>query len=79
MTATTATINIHPVTEDWFQRIGYGSMLVFVAALQFSIAIANIFLSLALLMPKPFLVDALDPVRRAKSRTLVRTAVTNTV
>ena len=49
--ATTATLQAQTTTtEDWFQRIGYGGLLAFVAALQFSIAIANIFLALALLM-----------------------------
>ena len=32
------------------ERIGFGALLAFVAALQFSIAIADIFLSVALLM-----------------------------
>jgi hypothetical protein len=36
--------------KDWVTRIGFGALLGFVAALQFSIAIANIFLTLALLM-----------------------------
>ena len=36
--------------KDWFARIGYGGLLGFVAALQFSIAAANIFLALSLLM-----------------------------
>jgi len=35
---------------EWFQRIGYFSLLAFVSALQFSIAAANVFLALALLM-----------------------------
>ena len=35
---------------DWFQRIGYVGLLGFVSALQFSIAAANIFLGLSLLM-----------------------------
>jgi O-antigen ligase len=38
------------MNRDWIVRIGYGSLLGFVAALQFSIAGANIFLALALLM-----------------------------
>lgn len=38
------------MTRDWFERIGYISLLAFVAALQFSIAAANICLGLALLM-----------------------------
>jgi O-antigen ligase len=38
------------MTRDWFERIGYWSLLGFVSALQFSIAAANIFLGLALLM-----------------------------
>jgi len=36
--------------REWFQRIGYFALLGFVAALQFSIAAANIFLALSLLM-----------------------------
>jgi O-antigen ligase len=36
--------------RDWFERVGFVSLLGFVAALQFSIAAANIFLSVALLM-----------------------------
>jgi len=48
--AATATLPAHLVEDDRFQRVGYAALLVFVAALQFSIAIANIFLSLALLM-----------------------------
>src|SRR4051794_17280450 len=36
--------------DDWFQRIGFAGLLGFVAALQFSIAVANIFFGLALLM-----------------------------
>jgi hypothetical protein len=35
---------------DWFQRIGYFGVLGFVSALQFSIAAANVFLGLSLLM-----------------------------
>ena len=35
---------------DWIQRIGYFGLLGFVSALQFSIAAANIFLGLSLLM-----------------------------
>ena len=35
---------------DWFQRIGYFGLLGFVSALQVSIAAANIFLGLSLLM-----------------------------
>ena len=38
------------MTRDWLARIGYGGLLGFVSALQFSIAAANIFLSLSLLM-----------------------------
>lgn len=38
------------MNRDWFERIGYISLLGFVAALQFSIAAANIFLGLSLLM-----------------------------
>jgi len=36
--------------RDWFERIGYLSLLAFVATLQFSIAAANICLGGALLM-----------------------------
>src|SRR4051812_3831122 len=36
--------------EDWFKRVGFLGLLGFVAALQFSIAAANIFFGLALLM-----------------------------
>ena len=39
-----------PVKPDWFKHIGFGALLGFVAALQFSIAVANIFFGLALLM-----------------------------
>src|SRR5688572_15810586 len=35
---------------DWFQRVGYFALLGFVSALQFSIAAANVFLGLSLLM-----------------------------
>lgn len=35
---------------EWFQRIGYAGLLGFVSALQFSIAAANVFLGLSLLM-----------------------------
>jgi len=38
------------MNSDWIPRIGYGALLGFVAALQFSIAAANILLGLALLM-----------------------------
>jgi O-antigen ligase len=38
------------MNRDWLTRIGYVGLLGFVAALQFSIAAANIFLGLALLM-----------------------------
>lgn len=38
------------MNRDWFQRIGYFGLLGFVSALQFSIAAANIFLGLSLLM-----------------------------
>jgi O-antigen ligase len=38
------------MNRDWFQRIGYAGLLGFVAALQFSIAAANVFLGLSLLM-----------------------------
>jgi O-antigen ligase len=36
--------------REWIDRVGYGSLLGMAAALQFSIAAANIFLALALLM-----------------------------
>ena len=36
--------------DEWFQRIGYFGLLGFVSALQFSIAAANVFLGLSLLM-----------------------------
>ena len=48
--ATAAAIHTDTSTRDWFERVGFMSLLAFVAALQFSIAIANIFLGLALLM-----------------------------
>lgn len=48
--ATAAALRARTSTEDWFQRIGFAGLLGFVAALQFSIAIANIFLGLGLLM-----------------------------
>jgi len=38
------------MNRDWLARIGYGGLLGFVSALQFSIAAANIFLGLSLLM-----------------------------
>jgi hypothetical protein len=38
------------MNDDWFKRIGFAALLCFVAALQFSIAVANIFFGLALLM-----------------------------
>lgn len=38
------------MNRDWFQRIGYFGLLGFVSTLQFSIAAANIFLGLSLLM-----------------------------
>ena len=38
------------MNRDWLERIGYVGLLGFVAALQFSIAAANIFLGLSLLM-----------------------------
>jgi O-antigen ligase len=38
------------MNRDWLERIGYASLLGFVAALQFSIAAANIFLGLCGLM-----------------------------
>ncbi|HEV3217854.1 MAG TPA: O-antigen ligase family protein [Vicinamibacterales bacterium] len=40
----------HMSTGDWYQRIGFSTLVLFVAALQFSIAVAQIFLSVALLM-----------------------------
>jgi O-antigen ligase len=48
--ATAAVVHADTSTRDWFERVGYISLLVFVSALQFSIAVANIFLGLALLM-----------------------------
>jgi O-antigen ligase len=40
-----------PTTNgDWFKRVGFLALLGFVAALQFSIAVANVFFGLALLM-----------------------------
>jgi O-antigen ligase len=36
--------------DEWFQRIGYVGLLGFVSALQFSIAAANVFLGLSLVM-----------------------------
>jgi len=36
--------------DDWFKRIGFAALLGFVGALQFSIAAANIFFGLAILM-----------------------------
>ncbi len=38
------------MTRDWLDRVGYISLLCFVSALQFSIAGANIFLGLCLLI-----------------------------
>jgi O-antigen ligase len=38
------------MNRDWLPRVGYSGLLAFVAALQFSIAAANIFLGLSLLM-----------------------------
>ena len=38
------------MNRDWVMRVGYAGLLGFVAALQFSIAAANIFLGLSLLM-----------------------------
>jgi O-antigen ligase len=46
----TAVLRAHTSSGDWFQRIGFGALVLFVAALQFSIAVADIFLSVALLM-----------------------------
>jgi branched-subunit amino acid transport protein len=48
--ATAAVLRAETSTDDWFQRIGYAGLLAFVAALQFSIAIADIFFGLAILM-----------------------------
>src|ERR1700674_4360388 len=48
--ATAAVLRAETSTHDWSQRVGFASLLVFVAALQFSIAIADIVLTLALLM-----------------------------
>ncbi len=48
--ATAAGLRADASTHDWSQRVGFASLLVFVAALQFSIAIADIFLTLALLI-----------------------------
>ncbi len=36
--------------DDWFKRIGFAALLGFVGALQFSIAAANVFFGLAMLM-----------------------------
>lgn len=38
------------MNRDWLQRVGYFALLGFVSALQFSIAAANVFLGLSLLM-----------------------------
>ena len=51
--------------SEWFQRIGYVGLLGFVSALQFSIAAANVFLALALLM---WLLQALASQRVAVPR-----------
>ena len=48
--ATAAAFPAQTSAEDWFHRIGYAGLLGFVAALQFSIAIADIFFGLAILM-----------------------------
>src|SRR5438067_299775 len=48
--ATVAALRADTASHDRLERIGVGALLAFVAALQFSIAIANIFLSVALLM-----------------------------
>ena len=48
--ATVAARRADTASGDRLERIGFGALLAFVAALQFSIAIANIFLSVALLM-----------------------------
>ncbi len=53
------------MNRDWFQRIGYAGLLGFVAALQFSIAAANVFLGLSLLM---WLCDAIATRRLAVPR-----------
>ncbi len=47
--ATTAAIHTDVSTDGWSERLGFSALLLFVAALQFSIAVADIFLSLALL------------------------------
>ena len=38
------------MARDWFDRLGFLALLAFVSALQFSIALANMCLALALLM-----------------------------
>src|SRR4051812_6368688 len=38
------------MTDDWFKRIGVAALIGFAAALQFSIAVANVFFALAILM-----------------------------
>jgi O-antigen ligase len=48
--AAVATVSPDISSRDWFERVGYLSLLGFVAALQFSIAAANVLLALALLM-----------------------------
>jgi len=48
--ATVAAARAETAGNDRLERIGFGALLAFVAALQFSIALANIFLSVALLM-----------------------------
>jgi putative inorganic carbon (hco3(-)) transporter len=48
--ATAAAIHLNASTDGWSERLGFAALLLFVAALQFSIAVADIFLSLALLM-----------------------------
>jgi O-antigen ligase len=53
------------MNRDWFERIGYFGLLGFVAALQFSIAAANVFLGLSLLM---WLLNAIASRRLAVPR-----------
>jgi putative inorganic carbon (HCO3(-)) transporter len=48
--ATSAVLRADTSNGAWLQRVGFGALVAFVAALQFSIAIADILLSLALLM-----------------------------
>jgi O-antigen ligase len=48
--ATSAVLRADTSNGAWLERVGFGALVAFVAALQFSIAIADILLSLALLM-----------------------------